>query len=314
MNKDSRIYVAGHTGMVGGAICRALKAQGYERIITADRSQVDLCNPMMVEWFFSSYIPEYVFLSAAKVGGIMANSTYPVEFMLDNMRIEMNAIENAKKYGVKKLLFLGSACAYPKLAANPILEEYLLTGALEPSNECYALAKIAGIKLCEAYRKEYGCDFISAMPTNLYGIGDHYSLQDSHVIPGMIRRIHDAKEAGHGEVQLWGSGKPSREFLFSEDLAEACIMLMNYPEYRGLVNIGYGSAIHLNQLASYVAAVVGFPGEIFWDPTKPDGTPERQMDNSKMDSIGFYPRTPLPTGLKAAYQDFLCRKTNQSVP
>jgi GDP-L-fucose synthase len=314
MNKDSRIYVAGHNGMVGGAICRALKAQGYERVITADRSQVDLCNPMMVEWFFSSYIPEYVFLSAARVGGIMANSTYPVEFMLDNMRIEMNVIENAKKYGVKKLLFLGSACAYPKLAANPILEEYLLTGALEPSNECYALAKIAGIKLCEAYRKEYGCDFISAMPTNLYGIGDHYGLRDSHVIPGMIRKIHDAKEAGHDDVVLWGSGKPSREFLFSEDLAEACIMLMNHPEYRGLVNIGYGSAIHLNQLACYVASVVGFPGEIIWDLSKPDGTPARQMDNSKMDSIGFYPRTPLPTGLKLAYQDFLCRKTNQSVP
>jgi GDP-L-fucose synthase len=312
MNKNSRIYVAGHNGMVGGALCRALKAQGYQRVITVDRSQVDLCNPMMVEWFFSSYIPEYVFLSAAKVGGIMANSTYPVEFMLDNMRIEMNVIENAKKYGVKKLLFLGSACAYPKLAANPILEDSLLTGALEPSNECYALAKISGIKLCEAYRKEYGCDFISAMPTNLYGIGDHYSLQDSHVIPGMIRRLHDAKEAGHGEAQLWGSGKPSREFLFSDDLAEACLMLMNHPGYLGLANIGYGSATRLDQLAEYVASAVGFSGDIFWDTTKPDGTPARQMDNSKIESIGFHPRTPLPTGLRIVYQDFLCKKTNPS--
>jgi GDP-L-fucose synthase len=298
--------------MVGSALCRVLRARGYNNVVTWSHEEVDLRDPVAVKWAFSSYLPEFVFHCAARVGGIIANSTKPVEFMLDNLRIETNVIEAAKEQSVKKLLFLGSACAYPKLAANPILEDSLLTGALEVSNECYAIAKIAGIKLCEAYRKEYGCDFISAMPTNLYGIGDHYNLQDSHVIPGMIRRFWEAEQAGARFVTLWGTGNPTREFLFADDLAEACLALMNHAGYLGLVNIGTGKAISLATLARTIWNVVGFRGWIEWDNSKPDGTPQRQLDTTKIFSLGWTPKVSLAEGLRAAYQDFLCKKTNPS--
>jgi GDP-L-fucose synthase len=304
MNKDSRILVTGHRGLAGSAVCRALKASGYDNLITWSHEKVDLTNPVVVRWAFSSYQPEYVFHCAAKVGGIVANSTKPVEFMLDNMRIEMNVLENAKNYGVKKLLFLGSACAYPKLAQNPIFEEYLLTGALEPSNECYALAKIAGIKLCEAYRKEYGCNFISVMPTNLYGLGDSYDPQNSHVIPGMIRRVHERVLGLLPGVTFWGTGKPTREFLFADDLAVACILLMDCSEYLGLVNIGSGELVALRDLAAMVVKVAGHSGPIEWDITKPDGTPERRLDSSKIFWLGWRPKITLEQGLQLAYQDF----------
>jgi len=304
MNKNSRIFVAGHRGLVGSALCRVLRARGFTNLITASREEVDLSNPVAVKWFFSSLGPEYVFLSAAKVGGIVANSTYPVEFMTENLKIQLNVLENAKERGVKKLLFLGSACAYPKLAEVPIKEASLLTGALEPSNECYAIAKIAGIKLCDAYRKEFGCDFISAMPTNLYGIGDHYDLDNSHVIPGMIRRLHEAASRVGQPATLWGSGRPTREFLFADDLAEACLVLMESYSEAGPINVGYGATTSLRNLAAYVARTVGFSGDIFWDESKPDGTPDRRMDNSRIHSLGWAARTSLPVGLGFAYQDF----------
>lgn len=305
MNKDSKIFVAGHRGLVGSALCRVLRAEGYTNIITVGRGDVDLTDPVAVRWFFSSYLPEYVFLAAAKVGGIVGNSDAPVEFMLENLRIQDNVISNSKNYGVKKLLFLGSACAYPKLAETPIQESSLLTGMLEPSNECYALAKICGIKLCRAYRKQYDCDFISAMPTNLYGIGDHYDLRTSHVIPGMIRRMHEAKSVG--VVELWGSGRPIREFLFADDLARACIVLMQ--KYSGVlsVNITSGIPITLQHLSEYVAQAVGFTGKTQWDTSRPDGTPNRQLDDTILSNLGWQPEVELPDGLKLAYDDFLCQ-------
>ena len=307
MNKDSKIFVAGHRGLVGSALCRVLRAQGFDNIVTVTRGDIDLTDPVATKWFFSSHLPEYVFLAAAKVGGIVAHTMRPVEFMLENLRIQDNVISNAHQYGVKKLLFLGSACAYPKFAENPIRESSLLTGVLEPSNECYALAKICGLRLCQAYRAEYGCDFISAMPTNLYGPGDNYDLTTSHVIPGMIRKIHNAKVDGT-DVTLWGTGTPTREFLYSDDLAEACLRLMY--EYRGeqTVNVTSGSPVMLGTLAGLIAEVVGFTGAIHWDVSKPDGTPDRRLDGSVLHGLGWCAETPLQEGLKAAYQDFLCRQ------
>ncbi len=306
MNTNSRILVTGHRGLVGGAILRALVKQGYPELIVLDHGACDLTDPIAVKWAFSSYRPEFVFHCAAKVGGIVANLTHPVEFMIQNMRMELNVLEGAKEYGVKKLLFLGSACAYPKFAENPIRESSLLTGALEPSNECYALAKISGIKLCEAYRKEYGCNFISVMPTNLYGIGDNYDAEGSHVIPGMIRKMHQAK-LEKTTAELWGTGNPCREFLFSDDLAEGCLVLMQQSANSGLVNIGFGSSTGLRLLASLVANAVGYSGDIGWDTTKPDGTPDRRMDNTKIFSTGWRPKVELREGLALAYKDFLCR-------
>ena len=305
MNKDSKIFIAGHRGLVGSALCRVLRDEGFTNLITVTRGDVDLTDPVAVKWFFSSYQPEYVFLAAAKVGGIIANSTQPVEFMLENMRIQDNVLSNAKNYGVKKLLFLGSACAYPKHAQNPIKEEYLLTGPLEPSNECYALAKISGLRLCQAFRSQYGCNFISTMPGNLYGIGDHYDLQNSHVIPGMIRRIHEAKESGTG-VTLWGSGKPVREFLYADDLARACLVLMQEYNDEETVNITSGEPMPLWKLAWTISNVMKFPGPVFWDQTKPDGTPERILDGSKLTAMGWKPEVSLEKGLWLAHQDFLC--------
>lgn len=308
MNKNSRILVTGHRGLVGGAILRALASHGYTELIVLDHGACDLTDPVATKWAFSSYQPEYVFHCAAKVGGIMANSTKPVEFMTQNMRMEMNVFENAKEHSVKKLLFLGSACAYPKYAPNPIFEDYLLTDILEPSNECYALAKISGIKLCEAYRSEYGCDFISVMPTNLYGIGDHYGPQDSHVIPGMIWKMWHQQRLMMPQVTLWGTGNPTREFLFADDLAEACLTLVNSPDYLGLVNIGSNQLVLLKDLAQAISNVMQFRGYIEWDGTKPDGTPQRQLDSTKILSLGWRPKVSLEEGLKLTYQDFICRK------
>jgi len=308
MNKDSRIFVAGHGGLVGSALCRVLKAAGFSQVITVLRAVADLTDPVAVKWLFSSYQPEYVFLAAARVGGIVANSMYPVEFMAENLKIQINVMENAKAYGVRKLLFLGSACAYPKFAENPISEASLLTGALEPSNECYALAKISGVKLCGAYRKEYGCDFISAMPTNLYGVGDTYHLQNSHVIPGMIRRIHDAKQAARSDVALWGTGKVTREFLYADDLAEACLALMEKYSEDATINVGYGSAVPLDFLAQRVAEAVGYSGKILWDHSRPDGTPNRRLDSSRIFGLGWSPKVYLREGLQRAYADFVARE------
>ncbi len=308
MNKDSRIFVAGHGGLVGSALCRVLRAHGFTRLITVSHKEVDLTNPVGVKWLFSSYLPEYVIIAAAKVGGIIANSTYPVDFMVDNMRIEMNLMENARDYGVKKLLFLSSSCAYPKFAEVPIKEEALLTGSLEPSNEPYALAKISGIKLCDAYRAQNGCDFLSGMPTNLYGIGDHYHLSNSHVIPGMIRRVHEAKVKGEPAVTLWGTGTVYREFLFADDLAEACIVLMQTCSDHHFFNIGYGLCMTVAELADRVVDAVGYTGKIIWDTSKPDGTPKRLLDSSRIFSLGWRPKVGLSEGLKLAYKDFLCQQ------
>lgn len=306
MNQNSKIFVAGHRGLVGSALCRVLRTSGFTNIVTATRGDIDLTDPVATKWFFSVHEPEYVFLAAAKVGGIMANSAQPVEFMLENLRIQDNVISNAHNYRVKKLLFLGSACAYPKFAENPIRESALLTGELEPSNECYALAKICGIRLCQSYQAEYGDCFISAMPTNLYGIGDHYDLENSHVIPGMIRRFHEAKEK-RTNVLLWGTGHPTREFLYSDDMAEACIRLMHEYSGRSTVNITSGYPVKLRTLAEMISQIVGFPGKVLWDLDKPDGTPDRRLDGSILHSLGWCAETPLAEGLRLTYEDFLCQ-------
>lgn len=305
MTKTSRVFVAGHRGLAGSAICRELQKREFTNLMLVGREVADLRDPVAVKWLFSSYLPEYVFLCAAKVGGIVANSELPVEFMTDNLRIELNVLEAAKEYGVKKLLFLGSACAYPKFAKTPVSEDALLTGLLEPSNECYALAKISGVKLCDAYQREYGCDFISATPTNLYGIGDNYTLRHSHVIPGMIRRLHDAKNRRMSEVKMWGTGKPTRDFLFSDDLARACFRLMEDYQGPGTINVGTGQTVELCRVAETIAEVVSFPGELLWDMTTPDGTPDRKLDCSKIYALGWRPEVSLDAGLRIAYDDFL---------
>jgi GDP-L-fucose synthase len=307
MNTHEAIYVAGHTGLVGSAICRELWKQGYDNIRTASHKEVDLTKREQVHWWLSVTRPKFVFLCAARVGGILANSTKPVNFLLDNLTIQNNVIELSAYYGVEKLLFLGSACAYPKHATNPLKPEQLMTGALEPSNAPYAIAKIAGHMLCQAYREQFGKNFISCIPTNLYGPGDHYDLHDSHVLPGMIARIHGAQERGERTVTLWGTGEPVREFLFSEDMARACIRLMN--DYSGAtpVNVGSGYVLSLKQLARLVADALKYRGEIHWDATKPNGTPERWLDNHYLWSIRWKPEVGIEAGIKIAVEDFLCR-------
>ena len=305
MNKDAKIFVTGHRGLVGSAIVRTLREKGFNNIVVARRSEIDLLDPVAVKWYFSSHLPEYVFHCAAKVGGIVANRDNPVEFIVENLTIQNNIFTNAFEYHTKKLLFLGSACAYPKFALNPITERMLLTGPLEPTNEGYALSKIIGIKLCQAFRKQYGCNFISAMPTNLYGEGDNYDLENSHVLPGMLRRIHEAKVAGKSTVALWGTGWPKREFLFSDDLAEACILLMEKYDESELVNIGHGERTELQELARKIADVVGYTGSILWDHTKPDGTPDRFLSSAKIFNLGWKPRVSLKDGLKIVYKDFI---------
>jgi GDP-L-fucose synthase len=305
MDISSKIYVAGHRGMVGSAIVRCLERKGFRNIVHAPSSLLDLKNTVQVNDFFERERPEYVFLAAAKVGGIHANNTYPAEFLYDNLMIEANVIHAAYTTGVKKLLFLGSSCIYPKFAPQPISEDSLLTGALEPTNEAYAVAKIAGIKLCQAYHKQYGCRFISAMPTNMYGYGDNYHPENSHVLPALLRRFHEAKVEKKSEVKIWGSGKPLREFMFSDDLAEACFFLMENYENPELINVGTGEEVSILELAHRIAKVVGFEGEISFDASKPDGTPRKLMDSSRLHGLGFRHATTLEDGLKKTYQDFL---------
>lgn len=291
--------------MVGSAISRALRMKGYSNILEVTSAEVDLRNQDAVNRFMESQKPDYVFVAAAHVGGILANNTYPAEFLYDNLMIEANLIHASWKNNVKKLLFLGSSCIYPKLAEQPLKEESLLSGFLEPTNEAYAIAKIAGIKLCEYYRKQYGANFISAMPTNLYGYGDNYHPQNSHVLPALIRRFHEAKVNGSKSVVLWGSGKPLREFMFADDLADACLFLMNNYNESLFVNVGTGEEVSIYELAQLVAKTVGFTGAIELDPTKPDGTPRKLMDNARLHAMGFKHKIQLKDGIQLAYQDFL---------
>lgn len=305
MEKDSKIYIAGHRGMVGSAIHRKLQEKGFHNFILRTSKELDLRNQQAVSDFFQTEKPDYVFLAAAKVGGIVANNTYRADFLFENLAIQNNVIHSAYVTGVKKLMFLGSSCIYPKLAPQPLKEDYLLSGFLEETNEPYAIAKIAGIKLCEAYRSQYGCDFISVMPTNLYGPNDNYDLQKSHVLPAMIRKFHEAKLSNNESVTLWGTGSPMREFLHADDLAEACAYLMeNYSEPQ-FINVGTGKDVTIKELAEMVKKIVGFEGNLMWDTTKPDGTPRKLMDVSKLHAQGWKHTIELKEGIKLAYQDFL---------
>jgi len=287
MEKNSKIYIAGHRGMVGSAIVRKLTEQGYNNLIYKTSKELDLMRQIDVENFFEKERPDYVFLAAAKVGGIHANNTYPAEFLYNNLMIESNIIHSAYKFGVTKLLFLGSSCIYPKFANQPIKEEYLLTGSLEPTNEAYAIAKITGIELCKFYRRQYGCDFISAMPTNLYGINDNFDLETSHVLPALIRKIHEAKIKNQSEVNMWGTGKPKREFLYVDDLAEACIHLMNNYSDEMHINVGTGEDVEIRELVDIIKRVVGYDGTITNDLSKPDGTPRKLLDVSLLHKTGW---------------------------
>ncbi|MEJ7560424.1 MAG: GDP-L-fucose synthase [Pedobacter sp.] len=300
-----RIYVAGHNGMVGSAITRELKKLGYTNLILRSSKELDLCDPQAVKEFFRKEKPEYVFVAAAKVGGIMANNKYRGEFIFQNLTIQINVIECARVHKVRKLLFLASSCIYPKQAPQPIKEEYLLTGSLEYTNEPYAIAKIAGIKMCEAYRNQYGCNFINVMPTNLYGPNDNYDLEKSHVLPAMIRKFHEALVNREENVVIWGTGSPQREFLYVDDLAEACVFLMKNYNEQGVLNIGTGHDLSISNLAKLIAAEVGFKGNIVYDTSKPDGTPRKLLDVSKINTIGWKHKTHISEGIKLSYQDFL---------
>lgn len=308
MNKEAKIYIAGHRGMVGSAIQRRLTALGYEKIITMSSAELDLRIQERVNEFFEAERPDYVFLAAAKVGGILANNTYRADFIYENIMIQSNVIHSAYATGVKKLMFLGSSCIYPKMAPQPLKEEYLLTGLLEPTNEPYAIAKIAGIKMCDAYRSQYGCDFISVMPTNLYGPNDNYDLQNAHVLPSLVRKFHEAKLNNAPEVNIWGSGTPKREFLHADDLADACVYLMNNYSDAGLVNIGTGEDISISDLAGLIQKVVGYEGAVVYDSTKPDGTPRKLMDVSKLTGLGWKFSIPLEKGLELVYKEYQSRK------
>jgi GDP-L-fucose synthase len=310
MEKSARIFVAGHRGLVGSALWRKLQQLGFTQLIGRTRAELDLLDAKAVNQFYAQEKPAYVFAAAAKVGGIHANDTYPAQFLYENLQIQNNLIHGAYQGGVKKFLFLGSSCIYPKLAPQPMKEDALLTGPLEPSNQWYAVAKIAGIKLCQAYRRQFGCDFISAMPTNMYGPNDNYDLQNSHVLPALIRKFHEAKTSGRGEVVCWGTGAPFREFLYSDDLAEACVFLMDHYSEEQFINIGSGSEITIKELSEMVGKIVGFNGKIIWDTTKPDGTPRKLMDSSRLFALGWKPRMSLEEGIRLAYQDF-CQKSNR---
>ena len=308
MNEHSRIYVAGHRGLVGSAIWRELQRQGFKNLMGRSQAEVNLLDAIAVQKLFAEVKPEFVFIAAAKVGGIHANNTQPAAFLFENLQIQNNLIHAAKLAGVRKLLFLGSSCIYPKLAPQPLKEEYLLTGPLEPTNEWYAVAKIAGIKLCQAYRRQYGCDFISAMPTNMYGPNDNYDLQASHVLPALIRKFHDAKTSSAATVTCWGTGTPLREFLYADDLASACVFLMQHYSEEQFINVGSGSEITIRDLSELVKRVVGFTGEIVWDQTKPDGTPRKLMDSSRLLALGWKPQVNLAAGIRLAYEDFLAQQ------
>ena len=302
INKDAKIYIAGHNGLVGSALVRLLKEEGYSNLVIKNRSELDLTSYSQVEKFFTDEKPEYVFLAAAKVGGILANDKYPADFIKDNLLIETNIIDNSYKTGAKKLLFLGSSCIYPKLSPQPIKEEYLMTGALEPTNEAYAVAKIAGITMCQSYNKQYSTNYISVMPTNLYGQNDNFDLESSHVLPAMIRKFDDAKKSNLSEVVLWGSGSPKREFLNVDDLARACLFLMNNYDNSEIINIGTGEDISILELANLVKDCVGYEGQIVWDTTKPDGTPRKLLDVSKLHSLDWKHNIGLADGIKSTYE------------
>ncbi len=308
VEKHARIYVAGHRGMVGSALVRKLQTEGYTNLITRTSSELDLRSQAAVSEFFEQERPDYVFLAAAKVGGILANNIYRAEFLYDNLLIEANVIHSAHQTGVQKLLFLGSSCIYPKLAPQPLKEEYLLSGYLEETNEPYAIAKITGIKLCEAYRSQYGCNFISAMPTNLYGPNDNYDLQGSHVLPALIRKFHEAKVNGQPTVEVWGTGSPKREFLHADDLADACFFLMENYNDDLFVNIGTGEDVTIREVAELIQEIVGFTGELRWNTDKPDGTPRKLMDVSRLNTLGWKHTTDLKQGLERTYQDFLANE------
>ena len=309
MDISSKIYVAGHRGMVGSAILRYLEKKGYNNIVLATSKDLDLRSTENVNEFFMREKPEYVFLAAAKVGGILANDTYPADFLYDNLMIQSNVIKASFDVKVKKLLFLGSSCIYPKLATQPIREDSLLSDYLEPTNEAYAIAKIAGIKLCQAYMRQHGSRFISAMPTNMYGYGDNYHPQNSHVLPALLRRFHEAKEEARPEVMIWGTGKPLREFMFSDDLAEACYYLMLHYEESDHINVGTGEEVSILDLAHLISETVGYNGKITFDTTKPDGTPRKLMDSSRLHALGFRHRISLREGIQKTYQDFLRNQT-----
>jgi len=305
MNPGASIFVAGHRGLVGSALVRRLRAAGFENLLLRERVELDLTDQRAVAGFFARERPQYVLLAAARVGGILANNTYPADFLRQNLAIQTNAIDSAWRGGVRKLLFLGSSCIYPRLAPQPMREEHLLTGPLEPTNEPYAIAKIAGLKMCQAYRRQYGFDAICAMPTNLYGPGDNFSEHDAHVLPALLRRFHEAKESGAVEVVLWGSGRPRREFLYVDDLAEACLFLMERYEGEQPINIGWGRDQTIAELAETVARIVGFSGVLRYDASKPDGTPRKLLDTTRLTALGWKPSTELAAGIRATYEWFL---------
>lgn len=307
MQSDARIYVAGHRGLAGSAIFRELRRQGFSRLIIRTHAELDLLDADAVKLFFDREKPEFVFMAAAKVGGILANDTYPADFLLRNLQIQNHLIENAHRAAVKKLLFLGSSCIYPKMAPQPLKEEYLLTGPLETTNQWYAIAKIAGVRLCQAFRRQYGCDFICAMPTNLYGLNDHYDLATSHVLPAFIHKFHEAKLTGAQTVTCWGTGAPKREFLFADDLAAACVFLMQNYSDEQIINIGSGADLDIKALAELVQKIVGFKGTISWDKSKPDGTPRKWLDSSRIFALGWKPKIDLEQGIRLAYEDFVKR-------
>jgi len=303
MEKKDKIYIAGHRGMVGSAIHRRLKKEGFENFVLKSSAELDLRDQNAVAGFFAKEKPDYVFLAAAKVGGILANNTYRAEFLYDNLMIQSNVIDSSFRGGVKKLLFLGSSCIYPKLAPQPLKEEYLLTGLLEPTNEPYSIAKIAGIKMCDAYRSQYGCNFISVMPTNLYGTNDNYDSKNSHVLPALLRKFHEAKIANSPEVTVWGSGKPLREFLHADDMADACVFLMKNYNEPGLINIGVGEDLSIKELAELIKEIVGYQGNIVFDASKPDGTPRKLMDVSKLTALGWKASIRLKEGIAQVYKE-----------
>lgn len=302
--RDARIYVAGHRGLVGSAIWRELQRRGYTHLIGRTRAELDLLDGAAVNRFYAQEKPEYVVDAAAKVGGILANDRHPAEFIYQNLQIQNHLIHGAYVAGVRKLLFLGSSCIYPRLSAQPMKEEYLLTGPLEPTNEWYAVAKIAGIKMCQAYRRQYGCDFISAMPTNMYGPNDNYDPQNSHVLPALIRRFHEARQANAPTVTCWGTGSPFREFLYADDLARACIFLLEHYSEEQFINVGSGTEVSVRELTETVGRVIGYAGRIEWDASKPDGMPRKLMDSSRLFALGWKPQVDLETGIRLAYEDY----------
>lgn len=311
MQPNSRIYVAGHRGLVGSALWRELQRSGFENLIGRSHAELDLLDAAAVQQFYAWEKPDYVFVAAARVGGILANHTRPAQFIYENLQIQNNLIHGAWQAGIKKLLFLGSSCIYPRMSPQPMKEEHLLTGPLETTNQWYAIAKIAGVKMCQAYRRQYGCDFISVMPTNVYGLRDNFDLDSSHVLPALIRKFHEAKVSGAPSVTCWGTGQPRREFLFGDDLARACVFLMEHYRDEEPINVGYGSDVTIRELAELVGRVIGYDGSIEWDITKPDGTPRKLLDSSRLFALGWKPRIALETGVRLTYEDFLSRCTDK---